>query len=87
MCTEFLMVLLEHHKDKVGGGEMGNHIIVHLGNAPGNESTKGVIVYFPDVMCFRVENGIRLRECPFQPFSESKAITLNLQLEAPFLPI
>jgi hypothetical protein len=87
VCTEFLMVLLEHRKDEVGGGEMGNYIIVHLRNASENESTKGVIICFLDVMCFGVENGIRLRECPFQPFSESKAITLNLQLEAPFLPI
>ena len=66
---------------------MGNCIIVCLRNVSENESTKGAIVCLPDVMHFGVESGIRLGECPFQPFSEPKAIALDLQLEAPFLPI
>jgi len=79
--------LPELREDKMRGGEMGNRIEIRLRDAPRDEPTKGAIVRLPDFVRFGVETGVRLRECSFQPSGEPKAIALNLQLEAPFLPV
>ena len=81
------MVLLELRKDKMRGRKMGNSIVICLGNASGDESAKGAIVRLPDFVHFGVKSGVRLRKRPFQPSSEPKAIALDFQLEAPFLPV
>ena len=65
MCAKFLVALLEPSEDEVRSGKVGDRIIVHLRNAPVDEPTKGAVVGLPDIMCFGMEGGIRLRESPF----------------------
>jgi hypothetical protein len=85
--AEFLVALLEFREDEMRSGEMGHGIIIRFGDAPVDETSKGAVVCLPDVVRLRVEGGVWLRERPFQPLSETEAIALNLQLEAPFFPV
>ena len=87
MCAEFLVALLEPGEDEVRSGKVGDHIIVCLRNVPIDEPTKGAVIGLPDIMCFRMEGGVWLRESPFQPFHKSKAIALHLELETPLFPV
>ena len=87
MCAKLLVTLLELCKHEVRCGEVGNRIIIHLRDAPRDETAEGAVVRLPDFVRFGVESGVRLRERSFQPSSEPKAIALNFQLKAPFLPV
>ena len=66
---------------------MGDHIVVHLQNAPVDEAAKGAVIGLPDIMCLGMEDGVQLRQSPFQPPCETKAITLHLEMETPLLPV
>jgi hypothetical protein len=85
--TEFLVALLEFRVDEMRSGEMGDGVIVCFRDASIDKTTKGAIVCLPDVVRLGVESGIWLRQRAFQPFHESKAITLYFEPEAPFLPV
>ena len=65
MHAKFLVALLQFPEDEVGCREVGNHIVVCLGYVTANETMKGAVVGLPDIMCFGMEGGVRLRESPF----------------------
>jgi hypothetical protein len=71
MCAEFLVALLECHEDKVGGGEIGNHIIVQFRDTLENESAEGAVIRLPYVVHLGVENGIWLRQGAFEPLQKT----------------
>ena len=87
MRSEFLMALMELLEYEVRSRKVGDGIVVGLGNAHTDKATKGAVVRLPDVVCFGVQGGVGLGQSTFQPFGESKAIALHLELEAPLLPI
>ena len=67
VCAEFLMVLLECREDEVGGGEMGDRIVVRFRDTLEDESAEGAIVRLPYVVRLGVENRIWLRQGAFEP--------------------
>ena len=81
------MTLLKLIEDEVRCGEVGHGIVVHLGDMFKNEASEGAIIRLPDVVSLCMCGGVGLGQGALQPFRETEAVSLDLEKEAPFLPI
>ena len=80
-------MLLKLVEDEVRCGKVGHGVVVCLGDTFKNEASEGAIIHLPDVVSLRVCGGIGLGQGALQPFRETEAVSLDLEKEAPFLPI
>ena len=52
-----------------------------------NEGVERAVIGFPNVMGLGVFGCAQVGQHPLQPFGETQAIGLNLELETPFFPV